>query len=108
MSNVKLDSGRVTLDVNFRNNTPGGGFEAVSYRHTSTTDFTMSGSDGVKRKPVVDGGCPSWEEARVERGGKAGPDKLCFEAPATGLTGAHLWWTPDLGVFPVTGSIPLG
>jgi hypothetical protein len=105
--NVNLASSRVTLDVSFTNNTQAGGFEAVSYRHTSVADFSLTAA-GNKVKPVVDAGCPRWEEARVERGASAGPDKLCLPAPVGGLTGALLEWTPDTGVFPVTGTVPLG
>lgn len=93
--------------MSFKNSTQPGGFEAVSYRHTTPADFSLSGGDGRKRAPIVDASCPSWPELRVERGGTAGPVRLCFAAPAAGLRGALLVWTPDTGIFPVTGTVPL-
>ena len=106
--NVNLSGGRLTVDVSFKNNTPGGGLEAVSYRHTSPMDFVLHYRGGDNRKPVFDAGCASWDEPRIERGRGAGPDHLCFRAFASGLDGAELQWTPDVGVFSVTGSVPLG
>ena len=99
-------SGRVTLDVRFRNNTPGGQFEAVSYRHTSPADFSLTVDGGGKISPTLSAGCPNWLEDRVERGGGAGPDRLCFDVPG-GTTKATLYWSPDEGFLSVTGSVPL-
>jgi hypothetical protein len=106
--NVNLTASHLTMDVSFKNNTPGGGLEAVSFRHTSPMDFVLHYRSGDDRKPVFDAGCPGWEESRIERGRGAGPDRLCFNVLASGLNGAELQWTPDIGVFSVTGSVPLG
>jgi hypothetical protein len=105
---ISLGGGRLTMRVSFKNNTPGGGFEAVSYRHTSPADFRLHYLN-VDLAPLLDAACPNWEEARVERGAgaAAGPDPLCFTAPAGDLAGAELRWTPDEGVFPIAGSISL-
>ena len=109
LSNLSLSGGRVTMDVSFKNHTQAGGFEAVTYRHTSPADFELH-SGGGNSKPLFDASCTHWEEARVERGAANanGPDKLCFSAPSSGLSGAELRWTPDEGVFPIAGSISLG
>ena len=109
LRNLNLSGGVVTMDVSFKNRTAGGGFEAVSYRHTSPTDFQLHHSGSADTKPYFDAACPTWEEARVERGGaEAGPDRLCFKAPEGGLQGYDLLWMPDEGVFPIAGSISLG
>ncbi len=109
MRNLNLSGGTVTMEVSFKNRTTGGGMEAVTYRHTSPVDFQLRHSGGANTKPFFDATCPNWEEARVERGGaEAGPDRLCFNAPASGLQGYELLWMPDEGVFPIAGSISLG
>jgi hypothetical protein len=107
VSNVQSAGGRVSLDVTLRNNTVGGGLEAVSYRHTSPSDFQLSGTDGVDRSPVFDPSCPNWGDVRVERRAQRGPFKLCFEAPREGLPGAVLLWDPDVGLFSHRVSIQL-
>jgi hypothetical protein len=108
LRNINVTGGRVSMDVSFKNNTPGGGLEAVSYRHTSPMDFLLRYPRGDTRKPVFDTACPSWDAPRIERGGGAGPDHLCFNAVASGLSGAELQWTPDEGAFSTTGTVPLG
>lgn len=108
LRNINLTGSRVSMDVSFKNNTPGGGLEAVSYRHTSPMDFLLRYPSGDTRKPVFDAACPRWDEPRIERGGGAGPDHLCFNAVPSGLIGAELQWTPDEGVFSTTGTVPLG
>jgi hypothetical protein len=106
---ASLDGGRLVMEVSFKNNTPAGGFEAVTYRHTSTADFTLAYPANNNAKPITDAACPGWEEARIERGAPSptGPDRLCFNAPPGGLADAELRWAPDEGVFPVAGSIAL-
>jgi hypothetical protein len=106
VSGIDRSAGRLALDVRFRNDTPGGLFEAVSYRHTSPGDFYLETASTGRIKPTTRDGCPAWREDRIERGAGAGPDHLCFDAP--GSTGAsELWWNPDTGVLGATGSIPL-
>lgn len=104
---IQTETGRVTMQVTLRNNTKGG-FEAVSYRHTSPADFRLSGSDAISRAPVFAADCPNWGEVRVERGATVGPERLCFESPMLGLHGAALTWEPDLGVFTHKVLINLG
>ena len=105
---IQADASRVTMQVTLRNNTTRGGFEAVSYRHTSPADFRLSGSDGISRLPVFSADCPDWGEVRVERGATAGPEKLCFQSPTLGLHGAAVVWEPELGVFTHRVLINLG
>jgi hypothetical protein len=100
-------SGRVTMEVSFKNNTPAGQFEAVTYRHTNPADFSLAIEGGGKIRPTFGAGCPNWSEDRVVRGGAGGPDRLCFDVPP-GTTRATLFWSPDEGFFSVTGSVPLG
>jgi hypothetical protein len=107
VSDVHLSEGVVRLEVSFRNSTQAEFLETVSYRHTSPADFSIDPgrNDG---RPVFDAGCPDWPEVRVARGGNMGPMPLCFRAATTGLQGAVLNWRPDLGLFSVAGSVPLG
>lgn len=108
LSQIQTANGRVTMLVTLHNKTVRGGLETVSYRHTSTADFRLSGSDAVTRAPVFSADCPDWGEVRVQRGAAAGPLKLCFESPRLGLQGAALLWDPDVGLFTRRVSIPLG
>ncbi len=107
---ITIGPGRLTMNVSFTNHTPGGGLEAVSYRHTSPADFAVNvKASRNNNRPVFGAECPQWEEPRIERGASSGADRLCFEGSfANTLSSLELTWTPDTGVFPVTGSVPLG
>ena len=107
---ISISPGRLTMNVSVTNHTPGGGLEAVSYRHTSPADFAVNAiSSRSNNRPVFGAQCPRWAE-QIERGASSGPDRLCFEGVdfAYTLSSLELTWTPDTGVFPVTGSVPLG
>jgi hypothetical protein len=106
ISNLQTGTGLVSVDVTLRNRTTGG-FEAVSYRHTSPAEFQLNGTDGVDRAPIFNSDCPDWGEVRVERGATAGPFRLCFEPPRVGLQGTVLLWDPDVGLFSHRISIPI-
>ncbi|HEY0493718.1 MAG TPA: hypothetical protein VGD57_09650 [Candidatus Dormibacteraeota bacterium] len=96
-SNIHVSGEELTIDVRFKNQTSGG-FEAVSYRHTSPADFQLRGADGHQSPPHFSQTCPGWRELRLERGASAGPVTLCFPAPAGDYHQAQLIWSPDLGL----------
>jgi hypothetical protein len=106
VSNLQSGTGLVSVDITLRNKTTGG-FEAVSYRHTSPADFELNGTDGVDRRPIFNSDCPDWGEVQVQRGATVGPLRLCFEPPRHGLQGAVLLWDPDVGLFSHRVSIPI-
>jgi hypothetical protein len=107
LSNVRISSGAVTMDVTLRNKTTKTILEATSYRHTSPSDFQLSGTDGVDRSPIFRLDCPDWGEVRVARGATSGPLKLCFDPPRQGLPGSVVLWNPDVGLFTHRVSIHL-
>lgn len=106
VSNLQTGTGLVSVDLTLRNKTAGG-FEAVSYRHTSPADFQLNGTDGVDRAPIFNSDCPDWGVVQVQRGATAGPLRLCFEPPRVGLQGTVLLWDPDVGLFSHRVSIPI-
>ena len=97
LHNISLEAGILRMSATFRNRTTGG-FEAVSYRHTSLADFQLRGADGQQSRPVVSALCPAWPELKVERGASRGPVPLCFRAPSGNFHSAQLIWSPDLGL----------
>jgi hypothetical protein len=99
ISNLQTAGGVVSMDLTLRNKTAKTPFEAVSYRHTSPSDFQLSGTDGVDRSPIFQLDCPNWGDVRVPRGATQGPVRLCFQPPREGTQGAVLLWKPDVGVF---------
>lgn len=107
MGNVQRSPAGLTLEVSFRNRTSGGLFEAVSYRHSNTRDFVLLTSAGARIQPAFGPGCPQWEEARIERGSSAGPDRLCFDVAGDTTKGTELDWSPDTGLFGASGTVPL-
>ncbi|HEY8678964.1 MAG TPA: hypothetical protein VIN39_10075 [Candidatus Dormibacteraeota bacterium] len=52
-------------------------------------------------------GCPDWGQLQIEHGASAGPEPLCFATPASGLQGAVIVWSPDLGLLFDDVRIPL-
>ncbi|MGI8608319.1 MAG: hypothetical protein ACR2MY_03680 [Candidatus Dormibacteria bacterium] len=100
------ESGRLILDVTFRNDTGAQFLEAVSYRHTTPADFSLQYRGSGKVAPSTGPGCPAWPEVRIERGSAAGPERLCFLVPAD-ASSQVLWWSPDQGAFSAAGSVPV-
>jgi hypothetical protein len=107
ISGITTTNGIVRLQVTFHNNTKADAFDAVSYNHTSPADFQLRSAAGQQRPAAFSGQCSDWGELRMERGASAGPKALCFPAPAGGLTGAQLIWSPDLGLLFDDVQIPL-
>ena len=107
IADVTTTNGIVRLQVTFHNNTKADAFDAVSYNHTSPADFQLRPAAGEQRPAAFSGQCPDWGELRMEHGASAGPKPLCFPAPAGGLKGAQLVWSPDLGLLFDDVQIPL-
>lgn len=99
IAGLRIEADQVRMQVSFKNQTQPQPGEAVSYRHTSPADFLLTTTAGERLRPVFNADCPQWPEVQVPRGGSAGPEPLCFAAPSTGLKGARLVWSPDLGFF---------
>ena len=105
---ITTANGMVTMQATFKNATTPDAFDAVSYRHTSPADFQLRSKDGHQAGPRFDSRCPDWGQVKIERGASAGPKLLCFQTPATGLHGAEIIWSPDLGLLFDDVQIPLG
>ena len=106
VTDVQRSADRLTLKVSFRNDTGVGVFETVSYRHTGPLDFSLQDPGTGKLRPTTGPGCPAWEEARINRGSSAGPDRLCFDVVGAEVA-PLLWWSPDQGLLAASGSVPL-
>lgn len=105
VTGATLQNGRLVVTVVFRNHTKPQLFEAVSYRHTSPADFSLT-AGGRTLRPVFDAGCPDWPDVTVQRGAISGPETICFAVASS--TGADLVWSPDLGFISEPVSIALG
>ena len=105
ITDIAVAGGSVTMAVRFTNHTQGGGFAAVSYRHTSPADFSLRSSEGKVSAPAFSANCPNWPEVTVERGATSDAYRLCFAANAT--SGLVLIWDPDLGIVPHRTEITL-
>ncbi|MDQ6884840.1 MAG: hypothetical protein M3077_11495 [Candidatus Dormibacteraeota bacterium] len=103
---IRAVDGVLRMAVTFHNHTTGG-FEAVSSRHTSPADFQLRDAAGHQTDPIFSSLCPHWAELRVERGKSAGPEPLCFAAPAGDVRSAQVIWSPDLGLLFDDVQIPL-
>jgi hypothetical protein len=108
IAGLRIEDNQVRMQASFKNRTRPAAGEAVSYRHTSPADFLLTTTAGERLRPVFNVECPQWPELQVPRGGSAGPEPLCFPAPSTGLNGARLVWSPDLGLFFDDVAIRLG
>jgi hypothetical protein len=97
--------GHMVLTVVFHNHTRTQLFEAVSYRHTSPSDFRLK-AGGQTLNPLFTTGCPSWPEIQVPRGATSSPQTLCFDVASS--QGSVLVWDPDLGFIARPVSIALG
>jgi hypothetical protein len=91
ISDVQPAGGRVTMQVSFTNNS--------DFTHTNPRDFQLRDAGGNQHPAVFTPGCPDWGDLQVARGASAGPRKICFTAPADGIRGADIIWSPDLGLF---------
>ena len=105
ISDVRSAAGITSFEAGFKNRTPAD-LGTTSYRPTSPRDFQLRLQDRRELPPSFSGGCPDWGELHVERGGAAGPVKLCFETASA--AGASLVWSPDLGLLFNNVRIPLG
>jgi hypothetical protein len=108
IADITTANGVVMMQVRFKNATTPDALDAVSYRHTSPADFQLRSRDGQQERPRFETRCPDWGELRIERGASAAPKPLCFAAPAAGLSGAQMIWSPDLGLLFDDVQIPLG
>ena len=99
IASLRIENSQLRMQASFKNRTTPQAGEAVSYRHTSPADFLLTTTAGERLRPVFNADCPQWPEVQVARGGSAGPEPLCFPAPSSGLKGARLVWSPDLGFF---------
>jgi hypothetical protein len=104
ISDVQSAAGVTSLQASFKNRTATD-LGTTSYRPTTPRDFELRLKDGSRLQPVFNAGCPDWGELHVERGGSAGPVKLCFGTPSS--AGASVVWSPDLGLFFNEVRIPL-
>ena len=98
VTNVSMVNGVVTMDLRFKNGTRADPFEAVSHRHTSPADFRVLLANGEELSPRFDQDCRDWGELQIKRGATAGPERLCFTAPAVTMRGSQMIWSPDLGL----------
>jgi len=105
ISDVQSAAGITSLQASFKNRTPSD-LGTTSYGPTPPRDFELRLKDGTRLQPSFSPGCPDWGELHVERGGSAGPVKLCFGTSST--AGASVVWSPDLGLFFNEVRIPLG
>ena len=105
VTGTQVTSGYLVVTVMFRNHTKPQLFEAVSYRHTSPADFSLS-AGGKTLHPVFNTACTNWPEVKVQRGATAGPEALCFAVASP--AGADLVWSPDLGFVSEPVSMALG
>jgi hypothetical protein len=94
VTNIRAAAGITSFDVSFKNHTAAD-LGTTSFRLTSPRDFQLRLKDGRQVPPAFSAGCPDWGELHVERGGSAGPVRLCFRAPSP--AGARVVWGPDLG-----------
>jgi hypothetical protein len=104
ISDVHSAAGMTSLQARFKNRTAAD-LGTTNYRPTSPRDFELRLKDGSRLLPVLTAGCPDWGELHVERGGSAGPVKVCFGTTST--AGASVVWSPDLGLFFDEVRIPL-
>ncbi len=105
IANIQSAAGITSFEVTFKNHTAVD-FGTTSFRPTSPRDFQFRLQDGRRLPPTFSAGCPDWGELHVERGGSAGPVKLCFQAPSA--VGALVTWAPDLGFLFDDVQVPLG
>ena len=104
VANIQSSAGTTNFEVSFKNHTPAA-FGSTSFRPTSPRDFQLRLKDGRQVSPTFGAGCPDWGELHVERGGSAGPVRLCFRAPSA--AGAVVIWGPDLGLLFDDVQVPL-
>ena len=105
ISEVHSAAGITSFQASFRNRTAAD-LGTTSFRPTSPRDFQLRLQDRRQLSPWFSGDCPDWGELHVERGGSAGPVKLCFQTPTA--AGASVVWGPDLGILFDDVRIPLG
>jgi hypothetical protein len=104
ISMVQSVAGVTSLQASFKNRTAAD-FGTTSFRPTSPRDFQLRLKDGRQLSPIFSRDCPNWGELHVERGGSAGPVKLCFQTSSA--AGALVVWGPDLGFLFDDVRIPL-
>jgi len=91
ISDLKVDSGLVTMQLTFRNSSPA--------THADPADLSLLDAQHQSSQPIHDApGCSSWPRTDFNNGAAFGPVPECFR-PATTTPPLTLHWTPDMGLF---------
>ena len=91
VSNLKVDSGLITMNPTFRNSSPA--------THADPADIQLVDAQNRSAEPVCDApGCTRWPRTDFNNGASFGPVPECFR-PASTAPPLRLHWTPDMGLF---------
>jgi len=91
ISDLKIDSGLVTMQLTFRNSSPA--------THADPADLGLIDSLGHPNPSVYDApGCTRWSRTDFNNGAQFGPVPECFQPSSTNPP-LKLHWTPDMGLF---------
>jgi hypothetical protein len=91
VTDLKVDSGVVSMRLTFRNSSPA--------THADPADLRLVDSQQHTSSAVYDApGCTPWPRTDFNNGASFGPVPECFR-PATTNAPLTLRWSPDMGLF---------